>query len=215
MKKTGIIFSTIFLFYACSKNQYKNDSKAYDNSTNKNLTDFLNITKDTTEGYLSIKYKLSRINKEEDIIKLRYFDYDDNIFPLNGVGVINGKTFKLEKHTIINDSILFLPVIANNNSLSVNILNLKTKELLATDIRTFLSFVWINSSNKKIKFIVSDNPKIIDGNENKEMFEYHLKIYEIRNGELQYIRKEILNLTDEIGNNINEEFKIIHSIFEK
>lgn len=220
MKKTGIILLTIFFICACSKNQHKCKSSTRLSKTSKSvekrsLKDFIDIRKDSIEGFLIVKYKISKINNNAQFIKFRYFNFDDNIFPINGVSVINGRKFKSEKYTIINDSILILPVLANNNSLSVNILNLKTKELIATDIRTSMSFVWVSNVNGKSKFIVSDNPKINYNGENSVIFKYTMLMYEIKNGELQFVRKKTAELTEKISVNIDREFKLIYEIFHE
>ncbi|WP_123959164.1 MULTISPECIES: hypothetical protein [unclassified Flavobacterium] len=95
MMKNLIIVIVCLLFISCGKNNLNRKEK-----------DYLTITKDTN-GFITLDYKLNKVNFKKDTLRFRYFDYDDNVFPLNGVSVIKSKKYKLYGHTILKDSILF------------------------------------------------------------------------------------------------------------
>ena len=78
-----------------------------------------------------------------------------------------------------------------------------------------MSFVWVSNVNGKSKFIVSDNPKINYNGENSVIFKYTMLMYEIKNGELQFVRKKTAELTEKISVNIDREFKLIYEIFHE
>ena len=196
-----IIIVACLLFTSCGKN-----------NLGKNKKDYLTITKDTN-GFLTLEYKLKKVKLKKDTLRFRYFDYSDNIFPLNGVSVIKSKKFKLYDHTILKDSILFLPVLANNNSLSLNIINLKNKEVITNDLRTSLTFVWIKEQADKIEFIISYTPKASDNGALAENYKYVFIKYELKNDELNVTKIDSIETNYDIKSNITKEFKLINKMF--
>jgi len=196
-----IIIVAYLLFTSCGKN-----------NLGKNKKDYLTITKDTN-GFLTLEYKLKKVKLKKDTLRFRYFDYSDNIFPLNGVSVIKSKKFKLYDHTILKDSILFLPVLANNNSLSLNIINLKNKEVITNDLRTSLTFVWIKEQADKIEFIISYTPKASDNGALAENYKYVFIKYELKNDELNVTKIDSIETNYDIKSNITKEFKLINKMF--
>lgn len=145
------------LLFICCTNFKRDNSHNVEPKDSKK--DYLNIVKDTT-GFLIVEYKLKNVNFKKDTIRFRYFDYSDVIFPLKGVAVIKADTFKMYGYKLVKDSILFVPVLANNNSLSLNIIDLKNKNVITNDMRTSLTFVWIKEASDKIEFVISDTPQI-------------------------------------------------------
>lgn len=201
MMRNLIIIIACLLFISCGKN-----------NLNKNEKDYLVITKDSN-GFITLEYKLKKVNLKKDTLRFRYFDYNDNIFPINGVSIIESKKYKLYGYKILKDSILFLPVLANNNSLSLNIINLKNKEVITNDLRTSLTFVWLKERADKIEFIVSYTPKVTDDGTLAEKYKYVLIRYELKNDELNATKIDSIETNYDIKNNIKKEFKSIDNMF--
>lgn len=204
-----ILVVVCFLFFCCKN--YKSDN-VHSFQSKDIKKDYLNIVKDTG-GFLIVEYKLKNVNFKRDTIRFRYFDYNDVIFPLNGVSVIKANTFKEYGYKVIKDSILFVPVLANNNSLSLNIVDLKNKNVITNDLRTSLTFIWVKELSDKIEFIISDTPKIEYEENGKEKYKYVLSKYELKDDALRTTKKDSVEMDFDVRENIKSEFEIVNRMF--
>lgn len=198
------------LLFICCTN-FKRDN-AHNIQPKDSKKDYLNIVKDTG-GFLIVEYKLKNVNFKKDTIRIRYFDYYDVIFPLNGVSVIKADTFKLYGYKLVKDSILFVPVLANNNSLSLNIIDLKNKNVITNDIRTSLTFVWVKEGSDKIEFVISNTPEIEYEENGKEKYKYVLSKYELKNNALSTTKIDSVEIDFNIKDDTKREFEIANRMF--
>jgi hypothetical protein len=167
----------------------------------KGLNSYLKIQK-AEDDFLKLDYKLG-VEEKEHSFKLRYFNNSDVVFPEKGIGFLDSKNINLERCYIYNDSILILPILGVNNSLSIYVVDLKNENVLADDIRTSLSFLWIKKK-KKLEFVMSDTPEISDST-----YKYVLRKYELNKDKLKEIKLDSILLKYDLKSNLKREYKYI------
>lgn len=167
----------------------------------KELNSYLKIQK-TGDDFLKLNYKL-KIEEKEHSFTVRYFNDSDIVFPEKGIGVLDSKKLKLERYYIYNDSILVLPILGVNNTLSTYVIDLKNENILADDVRTSLSLLWIRKK-KKLEIIMSDTPEITD-----TTYKYVLHKYELDKNKLNEIKLDSILLKYDLKSSLKKEYKFI------
>ncbi|KAF2342576.1 hypothetical protein [Flavobacterium tistrianum] len=180
------------------------DSASYfesDTIFKKEQDSYLKIGK-VDDDFLKLDYKLKKEEKSHSL-KIRYFTDSDIIFPKNGIGILNNKKTSLERYSFLNDSILVLPILGVNNTLSTYIIDLKNEVVLDDDVRTSLSLVWIRKKEKS-ELIFSDTPQVTDST-----YKYILRKYVFEKNKLNEIKVDSVLLKYNLTKNLKKEFKLI------
>ena len=134
--------------------------------------------------------------------RFQYFDYSDVVFPDTCIGIINGSSFRQSNYYLVRDSILILPLIGMNNFLSIYIINLESQRVLANDIRTSLSLVWINE--KTMNFLIADTPSYIDDT----TYLYKVNKYKIEGTELPFVKEYSAHLSINRKDDLEANYKM-------
>lgn len=168
-------------------------------------TYFLKIKK-LENGFLELNYSLGKKSGPQSF-KMKYFDFSDVAFARNGVAVFDGKTTRYNKYYIVRDTILILPVNANDNSLSVNIIDLKNQKVLFDDLRTSLNSFWIYDTSG-ITCIMADSPEFMD-----PQYEYKLEEYKFTGSELIKLKQKQWTSNESLKNTITIEKEAVSKMF--
>lgn len=219
----------LFCFVSCTK---KRISQKENNKINANIisSDSLSNTADSRVFYeeqidttikniqlhlrkipegITLKYQLNHSNREQTM-SFKYFDYSDIIFPISSIGVLmhdqmNG--YVKSNLYLLGDSILVLPLIGMTNSLSIYMINLKDGQVIADDVRTSISLLWINE--KEGTMLTSDNPEIINEDES---YEYKFIKSKITSEGLKDQSTIVLICKTDLSDDINRQFEIAQNI---
>lgn len=157
------------------------------------------------EGEICLKYRLRHTNTFRNLC-FKYFDYSDVVFPDTSVGVIYGDSFRESSYYLVRDSILILPLIGMNNFLSVYVLNLQSQEVLASDIRTSFSLVWVDENRST--FMTADTPDYI----NDTTYLYKLKKYKITGGEMSVVKTDTAQLKIDYKDDLKMNYRIARRV---
>ncbi|GAA3772686.1 hypothetical protein [Flavobacterium ginsengiterrae] len=153
-------------------------------------------------GFLKLDYKLKN-EKKKHSFKMKYFDYSEVVFPINGVGHLDSKKLKLEKYSIYKDSILVLPIVSMPNTLSIYVIDLKNEKKLMDDFRTSLFFLWIRTK-KGFEFIRADNPILTDST-----YKYTLIKCRLNSNYLEDIKTDTIVLKNNINDDLKKQYELI------
>jgi len=167
----------------------------------------------TVKG-ICINYRLKNEDKDR-IIEFVVSHYSDIIFPNIAIGLIKPKSYSEYKYYISGDSILILPLIGVNNLLSIYVINLKTQNVLGSDMRTSFDLVWI-SSGKELTFLTSDTPTIIEDTiKNKDIYKYVFEKTLITNEEIISIKRDSVLVNHDIKEDDNFQYRLAKKILQK
>jgi hypothetical protein len=223
MMKTYIYIVIILLFASCSNKKANNfDVIAVQKNNNDSVNNKINDSNNKVEldtifrkekdfylkiqklenGFLKLDYKLKH-DKKEHSYKMRYFDYSEVAFPINGIGHLDSKYLKLEKYSIYKDSILILPIVSMPNTLSLYVIDLKNEKILMNDFRTSLIFLWIRTKNG-LEFIRADSPVVTDS-----IYKYTLRKCRLKSNYLEDIKVDSIVLNYNINDSIKKQYEII------
>jgi hypothetical protein len=215
MKNILICIVLVFSSLTCKRgnknvNQKFDSNKPLDSSFKideleiKDSIFYLKASKDKN-GEISLKYRLKHTNIDRDMC-FRYFDYSDVVFPDLSVGLIDSHSFKESRYYLVRDSILILPLIGMNNSLSVYILNLQSQQMIISDIRTSFNLLWVNERSST--FLVTDTPVYI----NDTIYLYKLNKYKLEENTVSLIKTDTVHLHIDLKDNLKINYLIARRI---
>lgn len=156
-------------------------------------------------GEICLKYRLNHKGSYRDFC-FKYFDYSDAVFPDTSIGITNGRLHDKSNYVLLSDSILLLPVIGMNNSLSVYILNLQSQQVIGDDIRTSLDLVWVDK--KSSTFIVADTRSYV----NDTTYLYRLNKYKVNGNTLSIVKKDTAHLDVKLEDDFKAGYRVVKRI---
>ncbi|WP_212003701.1 hypothetical protein [Chitinophaga sp. HK235] len=110
------------------------------------------------EDRIQLEYKTRRDTASQRF-SFPYLLYTGKAFPPQGIAILNDNAYSTASCYMIGDSILLLPLINHiPNGLSLYVINLHTRQILADDYRTGLPQVWINAQNNT--FMIADSRQL-------------------------------------------------------